>query len=206
MEHDMDLSNLFKAITSSDTAAWVQAFGSIAAIYCAYRVGATQARAALLAVSEAARLQDERKAKGHIAVVEAATAYAAEIKKAVDAGDPFALINIYHTSVTQGYAKALRAIPAHEVGDADGVKSLLSMSNQFLLLEASLEIYVAGPERHAGFKEALETYERPEYRDPHKRNELVRRGSDILASNVVKHLNLISGDSERIIGALSKAA
>jgi hypothetical protein len=181
-------------------AAWVQAFGSILAIGIAYLVGAKQSRAAIDAVAATQRAAIETRRQGQFAVIQAARNHAEQIREAMVSEDPsFALLSVYNKIVTQRVAKALERIPVHEVGTEAGVRAILSMADQFLLLEVALETYIAGPWKHPEIGKTLEQYAN----DAVLREELLNTGTTVLASNVNVHLGQVARDYDVVRNAMS---
>jgi len=191
-------------VPSSDgqaIAAWVQAGGSMLAIYGAYQVGAKQSHAAIAAVMEAQRVETKNRKIGQFAVVQAAFTHAQQIGAALDNDDDnLSLYGVYNKIVTRRISKALARIPTHEVGSEVGVRALLSMADQFLLLEQALEVYLAGPWKHPQMQLGLEQYQAPAF---HKeREELVTTGTRVLAGNARRHLRRISEDYDSVKDAM----
>lgn len=182
-------------------AAWVQAGGSMLAIYGAYQVGAKQSRAAIEAVTEAQRVATRNRKIGQFAVVQAALTHAQQIGEALDNDDDkLSLYGVYDKIVTRRISKALARIPTHEVGSEAGVRALLSMADQFLLLEQALEVYLAGPWNHPKIQLSLAQYEAPGF---HKeREQLVATGIKVLAGNARTHLRRISEDYDSVKDAM----
>lgn len=176
---------------SQTLAAWVQAFGSILAIGIAYLVGAKQSRAAIDAVTAAQRAATETRTQGQFAVVEAAHTLAEQIRGAMRYEDPsIALLAVYNKIVTQRLAQALERIPVHEVGTEAGVGAILSMANQFVLIEAALETYIAGPSKHPVIGKHLDEYSG----DAVTQASIIKNGTAVLIKNVGVHLDRIAKD------------
>jgi hypothetical protein len=182
-------------------AAWVQAGGSMLAIYGAYQVGAKQSQAAIEAVMEAQRVSTRNRKIGQFAVVQAALTHAQQIGAALGNDDSrLSLLGVYDKIVTQRISKALASIPTHEVGSEAGVRALLSMADQFLLLERALEVYLAGPWEHPQLRLGLEQYQGPEFQK--LREELIATGMGVLAGNARRHLKRISDDHDSVKDAM----
>lgn len=178
---------------SQTLAAWIQAFGSIAAIGIAYLVGAKQSRAAIEAVAEMQRSALEDRRRGHFAVVDAAYKKAVELWAAMQSESPRAQLPfIYVPVVTQRLATALDRIPAHEVGTAKGVEAILSLVTQFGLLEVALERYLAGPFNDAETQRHLAQYPSPH--DNRTRDQILDGSDKAFAANVRTHLKTIAKD------------
>lgn len=192
----------FSSEASQTLAAWVQAFGSILAIGIAYLVGAKQSRAAIDAVTAAQNAVAETRKRGQFAVVEAAHTLAEQIRGAMRYEDPsIALLSVYNKIVTQRLAQALERIPVHEVGAEAGVGAILSMANQFVLLEAALETYIDGPSRHPVIGKQLDAYSG----DAVTQANIAKSGKAALIKNVEVHLDRIAKDHREVRAAMFPA-
>jgi hypothetical protein len=182
---------------SQTLAAWIQAFGSIAAIGIAYLVGAKQSRAAIEAVNETQRSALEDRRRGHFAVADAAYEVAAELWAVMQSESPRERLPfVYVPVVTQRLTKSLDRIPVHEVGSANGVAGVLSLVTQFGLLEVALERYLAGPFKDPEIQRHLAQYS--EAHDNKVRDQ-IRDGADkAFAHNVRVHLKRIAVDYEAV--------
>lgn len=187
---------------SQTLAAWVQACGSILAIGIAYLVGAKQSSAAIEAVTAAQNAVTASRKRGQFAVIEAARTFAEQIREAMRDEDPsIGLLAVYNKIVTQRLAQALERIPVHEVGSEAGVRAILSMANQFVLLEAALETYLAGPSRHPVIGKHLGQYAH----DPRTQADIAKNGKAVLKKNVEVHLGRIAEDHEEVRAAMFPA-
>ncbi|SEW25587.1 hypothetical protein [Luteibacter sp. 329MFSha] len=189
------------APASQTLAAWVQAFGSIVAIAVAYMVGARQSRAAIEAVEATQRGVVEDRKRGLFAVVQAADYQADEIRLVMGRDVPREELPwVYSRVVTQRIARALESLPLYEIGADGGVAAILSMRDQFLLLEDALETYIAGPWNHSELKKTLDLYRRPE--DYRELDRALETANKVLIHNVVIHLNRIRADYNEVRQAM----
>ncbi|SEN05275.1 hypothetical protein SAMN02800694_2618 [Luteibacter sp. UNCMF331Sha3.1] len=187
------------AASSQTLASWVQAVGSCLAIYTAYLVGARQSEAGLISVREAQRAATDALRAGHLAVVQAALTHAQEIKGAMTGDTPASeLYRTYDKRITQRISKDPEKIP-HEVNNEAGVRSILSMPGQFLLLEQALGTSLSGPWKIPGLKEVLGSYPWPDERA--KRTAFYDYSLGILAKNVLNHIERIEKGHEAVVVA-----
>lgn len=172
--------------TSESVAAWVQAFGSVAAIVGAVWVGNRQVQAAL---SAEARASAGRR-RSILAIAEAAHEHSERFRRLLAQSDPRASLSLnYHESIINGVAEALGSVPFHEVGSRDGVMALLSLRDQLLFLKKSIEVFLAGPWKHPDLGPELERYKAAgETAIVHGQ---LKTANNILAKNVVNHLDVI---------------
>lgn len=171
---------------SDAVAAWVQAFGSIAAIVGAVWIGNRQVQAAL---STEARASAGRR-KSILAIAEAAYEHSERFRRLLAQSDPRASLSLnYHESIINGVAEALGSVPFHEVGSRDGVMALLSLRDQLLFLKKSIETFLAGPWRHPDLGPQLEQHKLAG--DNAIVRDLLESTNKILARNVVTHLDVI---------------
>jgi hypothetical protein len=171
---------------SEAVAAWVQAFGSIGAIAGAVWIGNRQVRAAL---STEARASAGHR-KSILAIAEAAYEHSERFRRLLVQQDPRVSLSLnYHESIINGVVEALGGVPFHEVGSRDGVMAVLSLRDQLVFLKTSIEIFLAGPWRHPDLGPELEQY-KAAGETAIVRN-LLEVGNNVLAKNVVTHLDVI---------------
>jgi len=118
-----------KGPKSSEAASWVQAIGSISAIFGAFLFGERQAKHAhntALAVQDRERL---RKSAAFLAICTAAGEHVDLIESIFCRRpyDGFSRLAQFKESSIEQIIKALQSIPIHEVGSADAVISLLHL-------------------------------------------------------------------------------
>lgn len=199
---------------SQAIAGWVQAVGSIAAIFIAIRIGQQQSEAALGSALEAQRQADLARQRSAIAIVHSAHDFAASVRDAFDARDPvIALLSVYDRKVVDNLVSALVALPLHDIGTVERVSAVLSMRLQFVLLGNAVDAFITGPWRHPELRVLLENAKKEEDElQKHKLDatharktidDLVTSGRDVLKSNVFVHLKVIDADHHRIILSLS---
>jgi hypothetical protein len=127
-----------KGFKSSESASWVQAIGSIAAIFGAYMFGERQAKHAH---KNALDTQDRDRARKNMAFLAICTAAASHIEMIERVFcsrpyDEFRRLAEFNHSNTSQIIRALQIIPAHEVGSTDAVTALLRIidSLQWLVI------------------------------------------------------------------------
>lgn len=181
-------------ILSKDAApAWIQAVGSLLALWIAIKVSRT-------AINHAA----SAKRKTIFAIAEAAHVHACNLRKAIDAMnwpevDNSHIYKIYHKVVIEGIVKALQGIPMHELGSSKGVLAMLSLTDQMVFLGTAIEALLLGPNQHPGIITALESI----VLDDHtQRQKISATGFKVLQSNARGHLNQIDKDFELLKASL----
>jgi hypothetical protein len=134
-----------KPLWTQEAAGWVQAIGSIAAIWFAYLSGQKQARDALVAVREADKIAADRKLAAVLAVVDSAQRHAHETAKPFkDDKVSFLMLHIYYSNhLMTNMKQALETIPAHELGSYDAVSALLILRQSMNDLHGNVERAVA---------------------------------------------------------------
>lgn len=179
--------------------AWIQAGGSILAIIASF------------GIADWSRASEQRsRRKDVFAVIQAAHQYAQKIRIVVDGSKPsermvnLAIHNLYHRSITDGFARALANIPFHEVGTSEAVAAIVDMQVQFeRFMPNSLEVFIAGPQNHQSFKDAQTELDISNYPERFNRHEeLYEMVFKTLANNVRGNLIRIEDDFQRINEAM----
>lgn len=179
---------LCEVFSKDGAPAWVQAAGSLLALWIAIKVSKTP-------IDHAAAV----KRKTIFAIAEAAHAHARNIRKALDqmiwlAPDGnYHIHRVYHPSVIDGVVKALQGIPMHELGSGKDVLAMLSLTGQLVFLRAAVDALLAGPAQHPEIAKVLASLS-PD--DHEMRLKLCATGFTALQGNVRTHLNQIDGDFE----------
>lgn len=191
---------LFASPTKSQTiAAWVQAVGSIAAIFIALRVGQQQSKAAIEGALDAQRMAEKTKLKSVLAIASSAHDLATSIRAAFASKDVnWALLSIYDPKVIQQVIIALNSAPLHDIGSTDGVSALLSFRLQFVLLGNAVDAFIAGPWKHPELGASLRKYQEDISFDPKILASCETTGRDALKKNVFTHLEVIDRNHDRL--------
>lgn len=137
--------------SSSEWAAWVQAFGSIAALGGAYWLGREQARFA-------DNLEIEKKRRAILSIGDVARERACLIRSLLpsDEGElafehifpvQAKLMTEYHSSISDGIVSAIKNIPIHEVGSTKAIIALQDLEVQFGFLDKDISNFIKGPMR-----------------------------------------------------------
>ena len=173
--------------------AWIQAIGSLLALWIAIRVSKT-------AINHAASV----KRKTIFAIVEAAHVHACNLRNGIDAmkwpeADNYQIYKVYHKVVIEGIVKALQGVPMHELGSSKAVLAMLSLTDQMVFLGTSIETLLLGPNQHPGIIKALSGVNQ---NDHTKRQELCAIGFSTLQSNARGHLDRIDKDYELLKASL----
>ena len=170
--------------SSSEVASWIQAFGSVMAIFAAIWISDRQETVAL-----------DSKRRSILAIVEAVY-QRAEIYRSMILNSDFEnhlpnseLYNVYDRSVITGITRALSGIPLYEVGSSEGVMALILLNDQFLFLGKEIENFMAGIHNHPDFSKQLEQLAGPENKD--LRSKCSKDMFKLLAKNTEIHLNKI---------------
>lgn len=173
-------------LTSDGAAAWVQAIGALLALAIAIWVPAARAK-----------MDSKEKRLSMLAVAEAAHSHASNIRLAIDSSNfeqgevSLKMWNIYDPSIIIGVVRGLQNIPLHELGSRKGVISLLSITDQMVLLGKAVDAFIDGPHRNVEHTKLLQSI--PE--DDHKmRRQLHLQVFSILANNARLHLDRIDKD------------
>ena len=116
-------------LSKSDWSGWVQAVGSIAAIFFAYFFGERQARAALDSVREAERLTSVRTYDQILALGDSAQKFTEQMSRIFrEGGFNFIELKInYDDSITESLLDSLKAVPAHELGSYNAILALATL-------------------------------------------------------------------------------
>jgi hypothetical protein len=179
----------FSYLTSSDWAAWVQAFGAIGAIAAVLYVVWLQPGAALRA-----------RRKGILAIAEAGLVRAKRIGETFSRPDPLEISDvlyiIYHQAIIDDIVQALTNVPAHETGSRDAVVALSNLRDQFRLLGASIEIFET-PTKDPG------TIKRLVALDDAERRRFLAGRQPTLAKNVRDRVAAIQRDYEALARVLN---
>jgi hypothetical protein len=147
---------------SKEWAAWVQAFGSIAAIGGAYWIGKQQARFA-------ENLRIERTKKAILGIGDLALERANLIAALLSLNEDrlsdhdmvlarVRLLSQYHKSMSDGVIGAIESIPFAEVGSAKAIAALQGLQLQFGFLDQAITNFNRGPEKIEVFSESLKQY------------------------------------------------
>jgi hypothetical protein len=133
-------------------AAWVQAVGTLVALFIAIYLPIRQDRKAR-----------RRKRQAMIAVAEAAYAHAKRIIDAIDASEverlnrSLHLYEVFDQSIIDGDIKALRDVPLHELGSRDSVVAMRQLTDQMLFFGQATQKFMDGQNKAAGFIEAVKS-------------------------------------------------
>jgi hypothetical protein len=184
--------SMFSHLTSSDWAAWVQAFGAIgatAAVFCVVRL---RPGAALKA-----------RQKSLLTIAEAGLVRAKQTGEVFARPDPLnisdVLYVIHHQTIIDGVVQALTSVPPHEVGSRDAVMALSSLRDQFRFLGTSIEIFETPVKDPVAVKGLLAL-------DDAERRQYLTGRQPILAKNVRDRLATIQRDYEALARALNHSA
>lgn len=122
--------------SSSDAAAWVQAFGSIVAIIGAWYTVKWQLG------MEGKNKRDSIKSLAHSASVYAASVLEVVVNTSTNEGiaNP-KIYDCYHSSFGIAYSKAIGDVPLHDVGSAEVVDALIKLSQQFVFFNKVVDKY-----------------------------------------------------------------
>lgn len=175
---------------SEEAPAWVQAGGSVAALFIAIWISRSSIRHAAKA-----------KRKNIYAIAEATHTYACIIRKAIDetewvTGNNSQIYAVYNKVVIEGIVKALQEVPVHEIGSSKGVLAMLSLINQMEFLGLAVETLLQGPYKHPVLGKSLESLDDTDYRV--QRHEVIATGFSVLQQNARGHLNKIDEDYETL--------
>jgi hypothetical protein len=140
------------SFVSSDSApAWVQAVGSIVALFVAIRLSRSSIAHAGL-----------QKQKTIFSVAEAAHEYANGVRAAVDLigdepGSNITLYQVYHRDITAGLVRALQGAPVHELASSQQVMAILGIVNHLVFLGDAADKLLYAPSLLPGISEELES-------------------------------------------------
>lgn len=144
------LCSVWDVISSEGAPAWVQAIGSVIALFIAIRVSR-------LSVEHAGLL----KQKSIFSIAEAAHEYAKNIRAAINAidedpGSNVSLYSVYHSDVTAGMVRALQGVPVHELASGQQVLAILGLANQLVFLGNATEKLLVPSAMHPDVLKVLE--------------------------------------------------
>lgn len=115
-------------LNSSEMASWVQAIGSIAAIWGAFTVSNNQVKRQI----EQKKEDEKRKSLACYAVVKCAVDHARSVGEVVEKGMPLEVFKISWSQVLSNLIESslnsLKQLPAHELGNYDLVISLAGIT------------------------------------------------------------------------------
>lgn len=173
--------SVWRFISSESAPAWVQAVGSIVALYIAIRVSRSS-------IEHAGLL----KQKTIFSIAEAAHEYASEIRIAInridkEPGSNIRLYEVYHKDVTAGVVRALQGIPVHEVASGQQVLAILGLTNQLVFLGNAADKLLFSPSLLPEVSKHLESMGD----DREMRREYLSNVTDILKRNALVHLDAI---------------
>ena len=137
---DLVLLGRAYCLDKSEWAAWVQAVGSIVAIFLAFLIGERQATAALRSVREADRLVAVRRYDAVVALAQSAQTFGTNTG-AIFRDGGFALMELdikYQDAIMEDLIDALKAIPAHELGSHGAVLLLISLRKAMVDLRGNV--------------------------------------------------------------------
>lgn len=203
------LSGVFAAHLPGDSSAWaswIQAVGSIVAILGAYYVGERQGRTALASVERGHTLAERAKRRAILAIGEAAFERAKKIENVLKGEKPREnMFLVYDKSIARSISGALSAIQLQDVGSREGVLAILDIRDQFVFLEQSMDVFLAGPWKHPELKLALEEYKNGYPDRPNLLSDLLKTSFGVLAANVQVHIDeirrrysVLSSELERV--------
>jgi len=185
---------LGRLISSDGAPAWVQAIGSLVALFIAIRVSR-------LSVEHASDL----KQKSMFSVVDASHQFACSIRSAVESigaepGSNAELYSIYHKDVMVGMIKALQALLVHEFSSGQQVVSVLGITNQLVFLSVVVEKLLYDPSLLAEYKKSFSDLDG----DRKGRRELRVTITDILKGNALRHLAEIDKHYKKLEDTIPK--
>lgn len=172
---------------SEGAPAWVQAGGSVAALFIAIWIS----RSSISHTASAKR-------KTIFAIVEAAHTHACNIRKAIDvmgfnSGNNIQIYAVYDKTIIEGVVKALQGVPMHELGSSKAVIAMLSLTDQMVFLGSAVETLIQGPYKHPVLGKTLESLD-----DHEQRQEIAATGFSVLQQNTRGHLTKIDQDYEAL--------
>jgi hypothetical protein len=171
--------SVWRVVSSDGAPAWVQAVGSIVALYIAIRVSR-------FSIDHAGLL----KQKTIFSIAEAAHEYASKIRIAIDLinkepGSNTYLYEVYHKDVTAGVVRALQGVPVHELASGQQVLAILGLTNQLVFLGTAADKLLFAPSLLPGVSEQLESMAD----DRKMRREYLSTITDVLKRNALGHLD-----------------
>ncbi|WP_236238566.1 hypothetical protein [Pseudomonas rhodesiae] len=172
---------VWRFISSESLPAWLQAVGSIVALYVAFRVSRSS-------IEHAGLL----KQKTIFSIAEAAHEYANKVRVAIDLidkdpGSNAYLYEVYHKDVTAGVVRALQGIPVHELASGQQVLAVLGLANQLVFLGAAADKLMFAPSLLPGVSKELESMGD----DREMRREYLSGIKKTLKRNAIGHLDII---------------
>lgn len=174
---------------SEGAPAWVQAGGSVAALFIAIWIS----RSSISHTASAKR-------KTIFAIVEAAHTRAYNIRKAIDTGDNSQIYAVYDKTVIEGVVKALQGVPMHELGSSKAVLAMLSLTDQMVFLGSTVETLLQNQYHNPTIRKILESFDEKDHKG---RLELAATAFSNLQDNVRRHLNIIDKDYESLKESLA---
>lgn len=182
---DIDWLLLWESINATfanaTVAAWVQALGA----FLALSVAIYTSRYTL-------DLASARRQRAVLSVLESVNDYANEIREAISkmTDEPDSntrLYSVYSKDVTDGYVRALQAIPLHELAEKDQVKAVLRTVVHLVLMGEALDKLMGSPSRDPYIKEALDSVGG----NTMQRNEIIATAFRVSKKNVLQQLGQI---------------
>ena len=135
-----------KGLASAEAASWVQAIGTVTALFAAYILGERQAQHALRTATAIQDREHDRKNAAFLAICLVARDNADCIGRIfyTQPYDGFRRLAEYQESATNDIVKALRAIPVHDVGSASATTALLNLIQDLSMLTILIEAFDGG--------------------------------------------------------------
>lgn len=173
--------SVWRFISSDSLPAWLQAGGSLLALYVAFRVSRSSIEHASLL-----------KQKTIFSIAEAAYEYGGKIRIAIDAindepGSNIRLYEVYHKDVTSGVVRALQGIPVHELASGQQVLAVLGLADQLVFLGNAAEKLLFSPSLLPGVSETLESLRG----DRKQQREHLSNITSSLKANALGHLDVL---------------
>ncbi|HGM5579301.1 TPA: hypothetical protein ACKP22_000959 [Pseudomonas putida] len=175
------LYSVWDLIASDGAPAWVQAIGSIMALFIAIRVSR-------LSIEHAGVLRQ----KNIFFIAEAVHEYSNKIRTAIESisdepGSNVELYNVYHPDVTASMVKALQGVPVHELGSGQQVLAILGLSNQLVFLGNATDKLMVPPSTLPELSSVLDAVGN----DHEERRRVFSSVSRVLKRNALNHLDKI---------------
>jgi hypothetical protein len=180
---------------SSDWAAWVQAVGSIVAIFGAYFVGERQSRATLRAAHETHQLAERTRREGIFAVIQAAHARAKEFEGALDDETRLKMHDVYHPSLIDSLVELMAKLPVSELGSYQAINAFIIFSGQFIFLKKALDAFVGGPHVDPDVIKTLAKLKAQGYGN-REEDQVIESKRAVLKKNVEVHLQRIHAEAK----------
>lgn len=164
-----------KGLASAEAASWVQAIGTVAALFAAYVLGERQAQHALRTATAIQDREHDRKKAAFLAICLVARDNADGIGRIfyTQPYDGFRRLAEYQESATNDIVKALRAIPVHDVGSASATTALLNLIQDLSMLSIWIEAF------DGAIEGVTNNAQDAEWRLEDTRNEIGRRVEQI---------------------------